>query len=1406
MELFDLLVFALVCVQDRFDTMNCISLNCRGCGNAATIRELDVLVKTHIPKLVFLCETRQKKDRVAKLRRRLGLSGFAGCDSEGMSGGLALFWHDSLQVEVKEITPRFIDVHVRMSTSAPLWRATFIYGEPRTDLRHRMWSTMCDLKAASDLPWFAVGDFNEALWQHEHMSACRRPENQMVAFRDTLLVCELKDLGFQGIPFTYDNGRRGNANVKVRLDRALADDRWRDIFTDASVVHLVTPCSDHCPILVKLDREAATGSVCKCRRYEIMWEREHALPEVISNAWQDCGPKSDLGEVNAALKKVMDVLQTWGGRKFGNVTRELARLRKKLENLRRDNAPACDIREAMDAMNELLYREEMLWLQRSRISWLKEGDRNTKFFHRKAVWRARKNRITALKDQDGVVQHAPTEMEHMATSYFQSVYTRDPTILPTPVVNLFEEVITDDLNENLCKQFSEEEISDALFQIGPLKAPGPDGFPARFYQKNWGVLKEEIVHAVLQFFDTGQMPEGINDTSIVLIPKIDNPMELKDYRPISLCNVLYKIISKCLVNRLRPILGDIISENQSAFVPGRLITDNALLAFECLYYMEHGVSANNSFCAYKLDLSKAYDRVDWVFLEEVMHKMGFSHRWIQWIMRCVTTVRYSVKFNGGLLEAFSPTRGLRQGDPLSPFLFLFVADGLSALLQSEISTGGISPIKVCRRAPGISHLLFADDTLLFFKADCGQAQRVKHVIDNYAAATGQLINPSKCSIFFSPQCDGNVQDDIRNILQVQRDNFEDKYLGLPTPEGRMNKGKFDNLQSKLSKRLLQWGDLSQGGKEIMIKAVAQALTTYIMGVFKLPLSVCDDLTKLIRNFWWGAERGKRKTHWVSWDMMIRSKPHGGMGFRDMRIFNQALLARQAWRLISRPDSLCARVLRAKYYPQGNLVDTVFTGNPSPTWTAIVHGLELLKHGLIWRVGDGRSIRIWRDNWIPRATEFKVIGPRGRSRLNRVSSLLDEHGTWDEALVRRTFPPIDADVILRIKTSARCPEDFLAWQPEKNGVFSVRSAYRIGLQLAQQDQVVGASSTAAQGDKPIWKKIWSCNIPEKVRIFAWKALSNALATEDNKIRHHMPVSGLCRICGAEREDTHHALIQCPHAHALWEAMRDVWPIPRIATPIRDDWLEAWLLPLHPVMCGRILMIAWRAWYARNEITHDKALPGIEGSRRFICSYLQSLENIMRMTPDEIIKGKQASVVQPSDGPKPQVQLSARDAWTRPSNGAIKLNVDGAYIPQTGVAGAGMILRRGDGSIIFSACRAIRFCSSALDSELSACMKGIKMALELSQENIIVETDSLELVTMATSVDRDSSCLGHLVADLRLLLTCPRILAFNKIPRGQNNASHELARFGMFQNRTEVWLGTAPEALLSCILRDCNNTTI
>ena len=234
----------------------------------------------------------------------------------------------------------------------------------------------------------------------------------------------------------------------------------------------------------------------------------------------------------------------------------------------------------------------------------------------------------------------------------------------------------------------------------------------------------------------------------------------------------------------------------------------------------------------------------------------------------------------------------------------------------------------------------------FFEASDKQASIVKGLLNTYTSATGQLINPEKCSILFSDNCSDAVADEVESILEVTQQVFEPKYLGLPVPEGRVHKGQFESLQERLRKRLIDWSEqfVSSGNNEILIKAVAQAIPTYVMSVFRLPASVCDDLTRMMRQYWWGVENGKRKMAWLSWEKMILPKDMGGMGFRDMRSFNQALLAKQAWRLLDSPDSLCARLLRAKYYPNGNLLDTVFPSSSSAVWKGIMHGLDLLKKG------------------------------------------------------------------------------------------------------------------------------------------------------------------------------------------------------------------------------------------------------------------------------------------------------------------------------------------------------------------------------------------------------------------------------------------------------------------------------
>jgi hypothetical protein len=397
-----------------------------------------------------------------------------------------------------------------------------------------------------------------------------------------------------------------------------------------------------------------------------------------------------------------------------------------------------------------------------------------------------------------------------------------------------------------------------------------------------------------------------------------------------------------------------------------------------------------------------------------MLKLGFDARWIGWIMACVKSVTFRVRLNGNYLRRFKPTRGLRQGDPLSPYLFLLVADGLSRLIQHEIDRGNLQELKICRQSPGISHLLFADDSLLFFRAEEQQILKIKSILQAYEEATGQMLSPGKCSLLLGNKCTEEVGKQTMELLNVQNASFEEKYLGLPVPDGRMKNGKFVPIKDKYKKKMSDWSEkyLAGAAKEVQIKAVMQALSIYPMSVFKFTNSLCEDLMQLIRQFWWGDEHNRRHIHWTSWDNLIKSKSQGGMGFRDLKLFNQALLARQAWRLIAFPESLCARLLKAKYYPRGELTDTTFIKNSSAGWQGIAHGLELLKKGLVWRIGNGERVRIWRDSWIPRG-DFKITGNLTKSRLRRVTDIIDhDRMEWKEDIVEKIFMPHDAAEVIK----------------------------------------------------------------------------------------------------------------------------------------------------------------------------------------------------------------------------------------------------------------------------------------------------------------------------------------------------------------------------------------------------------
>jgi hypothetical protein len=281
--------------------------------------------------------------------------------------------------------------------------------------------------------------------------------------------------------------------------------------------------------------------------------------------------------------------------------------------------------------------------------------------------------------------------------------------------------------------------------------------------------------------------------------------------------------------------------------------------------------------------------------------MGFSHQWIDWIMLCVETVDYSVLLNGNVVGPIIPSRGLRQGDPLSPYLFIICVEGLSSLIRQFENRGDIHGVKICRTAPIVSHLLFADDCFLFFRAAENEAMTMKHILATYEVASGQSINLLKSELFCSRNVQTPLQNSIANILGVQQVLGTGKYLGLPSMIGRSRKATFSFIKDRIWKKLNSWSSkcLSQAGREVLIKSVLQSIPSYIMSIFLLPASVIDDIEKMLNSFWWGHNRSQAKgIHWMLWERLSVHKQAGGMGFKSLKAFNHVMLGKQAWNFLT----------------------------------------------------------------------------------------------------------------------------------------------------------------------------------------------------------------------------------------------------------------------------------------------------------------------------------------------------------------------------------------------------------------------------------------------------------------------------------------------------------------------------
>ncbi|CAM8950433.1 unnamed protein product [Rhodiola kirilowii] len=949
--------------------MQVLSWNCRGLGTPRSIRELRSLTQTMNPQIIALIETKSGAAKLEGVRCKLGFRGCFVVPSRGASGGLALLWKEELDLSVQSYSFYHIDFLVTINNTT---RFTLFYGSPVVNNRWRSWDLLRRLHVNSDpnLAWCIFGDFNEVLKSSEVWRCTPQKRRGIEQFRKVISDCFLMDIGYYGYKFTFSNKRQGVEEYRSRLDRALANRKWLQDFPDAAVEHIPTYSSDHMALFLKLDKRQR--HLTNIFRFERMWLRDASFRDTVNRVW--CAGDQAQLTYEEKLLHLQKELTQWNKRQFGNVQQQIKDLKFELGRLKQHDRTGENIKEEerlSAAIDEWLHREEILWQQRSRISWLEEGDSNTKFFHAYANSRRKRNSITKLQRLDGTECISSVDIKDEITSYFQQLYAAANQVTRSEFqsrLSCVSRKVSGSHNAILTAPYTASEVAQAVFQLHPSKAPGKDGFSAAFIQSCWSIIKDHFIADCLSFLNHGHLNNQANVTLITLIPKQKEAIKITDYRPISLIGVKEKVLSKVIANRLQQILQEVISDEQCAFVRNRLITDNVLVAQEVSHYIHNIRNQKSVYGSLKLDVAKAYDKVSWPYLFNIMLQLGFDESWARKVMKLVTSVKYSVRINEDYTDYIVPKGGLRQGDPLSPYLFIICTEGLSAMINQYKQCGQIDGIKICRRAPVISHLLFADDSLIFMKITESSIRKVKNLLSDYEYMSGQSINYTKSEAMLSRNASQSLQIYFENTLRVRIVQKHERYLGVPLLLNRQKSQTFQSLVDKVWAKAHGWKNrfLSAGGRHVLVASVLNAIPLYWLSCFLLPDKVTNKIHSIINNFWWQQAGDKRPVHWVRADILRKPKEEGGLDFFNFKWLNNAFLAKQCWRIMNNPQLLVSRILQAKYFHSSSFLDSHVGQHASHVWRSLHSAIPVIQYGserdfrtgnLIWKASASGNLDI-----------------------------------------------------------------------------------------------------------------------------------------------------------------------------------------------------------------------------------------------------------------------------------------------------------------------------------------------------------------------------------------------------------------------------------------------------------------
>lgn len=1018
------------------------------------------------------------------------------------------------QVDVISTSAQQITCMVLYLSSGVEFVLSFVYGHNTTLQRRELWNDLLFIHnnhTQDHKAWCLTGDFNICLGPDESSNSDHWTRS-MMDFQDFILQAAITDLKSSGSLFTWWDSNSSSPLFR-KLDRCMVNGKWLHDFSLSYSHVLARGLSDHCPIAISIG--LSQEKIGKPFQFFNHLIHNPIFLETVKLAWQERVTGNPWFVLTTKLKKVKMAIRSLNV-STGNLHNMVTTSRDALL-LYQERMPPMPTTPHFEEEARLvqdyhraLKLEEIFLKQKSRVSWLKNGDSNNKFFFNACKGRWNLNKILLLEDDDGTIFTSHKDISKVAVDFYQKLLGQPALVSDIPE-DIHLPQLTDFQREELVKPFDNADVWNALKSMAKGKCPGPDGLTVEFFIAAWSVISEEVCKGVLYFFDSLHLPRIINSTALALIPKVQSASRMSDFRPIACCNILYKCITKMLAARLKKIIHLLISPSQSAFVPKRLIGDNILLA-QALFRNYH-LNSDPARCAFKIDLKKAFDTLHWGFLKSSLQKMGFPLTFVNWVMSCIGSCMISIKVNGSLEGYFQAGSGLRQGDPLSPYLFVIAMEVFSAFMKKATEKPGFQ-FHWKTKELGISHLIFADDVMLFCHGHITSINLVLDAVHEFSSVSGLHTNKDKSQCFLA-----NVDDNTRSHA-IAKSGFQlgrlpIKYLGLPLITTKLTSRDCTPLIMNLSSRIDSWVNksLNHAGRLQLIKVVLFGIQGYWSSHLSLPKFALKKIQSLFVNYLWSGSCTSVKQVKVSWHECCYPKSEGGLGLRDLCDWNRATFLFHLWRILQPNNNSLWITWFKRVYLKRKALWTMEIPSKTP-WCIrkILQVRPLALRYIRYLVGANSSFYFWNDPWLdnkPLLSRFhaSIVSIADSSKWAVVADFIHDN-RWTLPLSNHTMIMELRDLVSLVNIHSH---DSIQWGNTPAKFVSASLIW---------NTIRSYSSTL-----PWTNAVWHILSIPKCSFTFWLALKDRLLTKERMVRFGLGTDSGCVLCDNAVETNSHIFSTC-----------------------------------------------------------------------------------------------------------------------------------------------------------------------------------------------------------------------------------------------------------------------------------------